>query len=64
MTDPELIRHAEEAIVLGLKDDMRGCDALREYLARIVDEEALTRLFKASEAVGDAILDLQARERP
>jgi hypothetical protein len=63
MTDAELIRHAEKAIVLGLKDDMRGFDALREYIAGIGDDEALTRLYKASEAVGDAILDLQARER-
>jgi hypothetical protein len=63
MTDAELTRHAEKAIVLGLKDDMRGFDTLREYVAGIKDDEALTRLFKASEAVGDAILDIQARER-
>jgi hypothetical protein len=63
MTEPELTRHAEKAIVLGLKDDMRGFDTLREYVAGIGDDEALTRLFKASEALGDACLDVQARER-
>ena len=63
MTDAELIRHAEKAIVLALKDDMRGFDEVRAYIAGINDDEARTRLFKAPEALGDAILDFQARER-
>lgn len=62
MTDAELNRRAEKAIVLGLTEGMRGFDALREYIADM-DDDALTRLFKASEAVGDAVLDVQ-NERP
>ena len=40
MTDAELIRHAEKAIVLALKDDMRGFDEVRAYIAGINDDEA------------------------
>jgi hypothetical protein len=64
MTSAELNRHAQTAIVKALKDDLRGFDALREYVAGIKDDAALNLIYKASEALGDAVTDVMAeRER-
>jgi hypothetical protein len=59
MTEAELNRHARTAIVKALKDDIRSFDALREYVAGIEDDAALNLLYKASEALGDAVMDVQ-----
>jgi hypothetical protein len=61
MTDAELMQRAVTAIQKAFKNDIRGFDALREHIADL-DEDALTRLYAASEALGDAALDLMARE--
>ena len=63
MTDEELRRKAAVGIRLALKaSDKDGFQALREY-ADELDEDAQRLLYAASEHLGDAILDVQARER-
>ena len=63
MTDEELRRKAAVGIRLALKaGDKDGFQALREY-ADELDEDAQRLLYAASEHLGDAILDVQARER-
>jgi hypothetical protein len=63
MNDAELRRKAALAIRMALTDDTdAGFEALREYVSEL-DEDGQNRLYKASERVGDAVLDVQARER-
>lgn len=63
MTEAELRRKAAMAIRMALTDGSdAGTDALREYISDL-DEDAQNELYRASERVGDAILDVQARER-
>ncbi len=63
MTDEELRRKAAVGIRLALKaSDEGGFQALREYVDEL-DVGAQQLLFAASEHLGDAILDVQARER-
>jgi hypothetical protein len=64
MTDEELRRKASLAIRIALKGDSNAVfDDLRECVGEM-DEDAQNKLYRASELVGDAVLDLQARERP
>jgi hypothetical protein len=60
MTDAEMNRRAGVAIRMAFRDDERGFDALRAYVAEIGAEADLNRLYAASEALGDAVMDVLA----
>ena len=63
MTDEELRRKAAVAIRLALNADTDSVfDELRECVDEM-DVDAQTQLYRASEALGDAIVDVQARDR-
>jgi hypothetical protein len=63
MTDEELRRKAAVAIRLALKADTDSVfDELRECVDEM-DADAQNQLYRASEALGDAIVDVQARDR-
>ena len=63
MNDAELRRKAALAIRMALSaSDDAGFDALRNYVSEM-DEAAQNLLYAASENLGDAVLDVQARER-
>jgi|HubBroStandDraft_1064217.scaffolds.fasta_scaffold1219057_2 phage terminase large subunit len=63
MTDEELRRKAAVAIRLALNADTDSVfDELRECVDEM-DVDAQNQLYRASEALGDAIVDVQARER-
>lgn len=64
MTDEELRRKAAVGIRLALKGDADSdLKALRSYVEEMGTEDQ-TVIFEASERLGDAVLDVQARERP
>jgi hypothetical protein len=63
MTDAEMNRRAGVAIRMAFKcrsDDERGFEALQAYVAEIAAEADLNRLYAASEALGDAVMDVLA----
>jgi hypothetical protein len=63
VTDAEMRGRAGVAIRMALKcssDDERGFEALRAYVAEIAAEADLNRLYAASEALGDAVMDVLA----
>jgi hypothetical protein len=63
VTDAEMDRRAGVAIRMAFKcrsDDERGFDALRAYVTEIGAEADLNRLYAASEALGDAVMDVLA----
>jgi hypothetical protein len=63
VTEEEMRRKAARAIRLALKagdDSVFG--ELRECVDEL-DEDSQNELYKASELLGDAILDVQARSR-
>jgi phage terminase large subunit len=63
VTDEELRRKAAVAIRLALNADTDSVfDELRECVDEM-DVDAQNQLYRASEALGDAIVDVQARER-
>ena len=63
MTDEELRRKAAVAIRLALNADTDSVfDELRECVDEM-DVDAQNQLYRASEALGDAIVDVQARDR-
>ena len=63
MTDEELRRKAAIAIRLALNADTDSVfDELRECVDEM-DVDAQNQLYRASEALGDAIVDAQARDR-
>ena len=63
MTDEELRRKAAVAIRLALNADTDSVfDELRECVDEM-DVDAQNQLYRASEALGDAIVDAQARDR-
>ena len=63
MTDEELRRKAAIAIRLALNADTDSVfDELRECVDEM-DVDAQNQLYRASEALGDAIVDVQARDR-
>ena len=63
MTDDELRRKAAVAIRLALNADTDSVfDELRECVDEM-DVDAQNQLYRASEALGDAIVDVQARDR-
>ena len=64
MTNEELRRKAAIGIRLALKGDSDSDrKALRSYVEEM-DEDDQTVIYQASERLGDAVLDVQARERP
>lgn len=63
MNEAELRRKGAVGIRLALKGDADSdLKALRSYVEEM-DEDDQTLIYKASERLGDAVLDVQARER-